>query len=107
MPPLASNAPDTRAAGVERPLAAVRLVTCREEYADEGPDVVISRELAAAVETGSRARSRSPSLESAGYAPPSLPASGDTFECRDCSISLTVHTARSGWRARCHYATTL
>jgi primosomal protein N' (replication factor Y) len=28
---------------------------------------------------------------------------GDAFECPNCSISLTVHTARSGWRARCHY----
>jgi primosomal protein N' (replication factor Y) len=28
---------------------------------------------------------------------------GDTFECPNCSISLTVHTARQGWRARCHY----
>jgi primosomal protein N' (replication factor Y) len=28
---------------------------------------------------------------------------GDTFECPNCSISLTVHTARHGWRARCHY----
>ena len=28
---------------------------------------------------------------------------GDTFECPNCSVSLTVHTARQGWRARCHY----
>src|SRR4029079_1940406 len=28
---------------------------------------------------------------------------GDTFECPNCSISLTVHTARTGWRAGCHY----
>ena len=28
---------------------------------------------------------------------------GDTFECPNCSISLTVHAARNGWRARCHY----
>ncbi len=28
---------------------------------------------------------------------------GDTFECPNCTISLTVHTARQGWRARCHY----
>ena len=28
---------------------------------------------------------------------------GDTFECPNCTISLTVHTARNGWRARCHY----
>ena len=28
---------------------------------------------------------------------------GDSFECPNCTISLTVHTARQGWRARCHY----
>src|SRR5204862_70244 len=28
---------------------------------------------------------------------------GDTFECPNCSVSLTVHRAREGWRARCHY----
>ena len=28
---------------------------------------------------------------------------GDTFECPNCTISLTVHRARNGWRARCHY----
>src|SRR4029077_2090089 len=28
---------------------------------------------------------------------------GDTFDCPNCSLSLTVHTARNGWRARCHY----
>jgi primosomal protein N' (replication factor Y) (superfamily II helicase) len=28
---------------------------------------------------------------------------GDTFECPNCSVSLTVHRARNGWRARCHY----
>jgi primosomal protein N' (replication factor Y) len=28
---------------------------------------------------------------------------GDTFDCPNCTISLTVHRARNGWRARCHY----
>ena len=28
---------------------------------------------------------------------------GDTFDCPNCSISLTVHRAPRGWRARCHY----
>jgi primosomal protein N' (replication factor Y) len=28
---------------------------------------------------------------------------GDTFECPNCSVSLTVHATPRGWRARCHY----
>jgi primosomal protein N' (replication factor Y) len=28
---------------------------------------------------------------------------GDALECPNCSVSLTVHTARQGWRGRCHY----
>jgi primosomal protein N' (replication factor Y) (superfamily II helicase) len=28
---------------------------------------------------------------------------GDTFDCPNCSVSLTVHRARQGWKARCHY----
>jgi primosomal protein N' (replication factor Y) (superfamily II helicase) len=28
---------------------------------------------------------------------------GHTMECPNCSVSLTVHTARRDWRARCHY----
>src|SRR4029450_1113424 len=34
---------------LDRPLAGVRLVNMRAEYAEEGPDVIISRDLAAAV----------------------------------------------------------
>ena len=96
---------------LERPLAAVRLVHMREEYAEEGPDVVISRALAAAVEDrltlGEQALIL---LNRRGYATAVFCRQcGDTFECPNCSISLTVHTARNGrleaigWRARCHY----
>jgi len=35
---------------LDRPLAAVRLVNMREEYAAEGPDVVLSRELTAGID---------------------------------------------------------
>jgi primosomal protein N' (replication factor Y) len=27
----------------------------------------------------------------------------DALECPNCSVSLTVHRSREGWRARCHY----
>ncbi len=113
---------------LDRPLAAVRIVNMRDEYAEEGPDVVISRELAAAVEDRlSRTEQVLVLLNRRGYATAVFCRQcGDAFECPNCSISLTVHTARNGtappshrapvrggdgrerwggngWRARCHY----
>jgi primosomal protein N' (replication factor Y) len=90
---------------LERPLADVRLVDMREEYAAEGPDVVISRALAAAVEDRlSRGEQSLILLNRRGYATAVFCRQcGDTFECPNCSISLTVHTAGRAWRARCHY----
>ena len=90
---------------LDRPLAAVRLVNMRAEYAEEGPDVVISRDLAAAI--GERLQRREQVLvllNRRGYSTAVFCRQcGDTFECPNCSVSLTVHTARHGWRARCHY----
>ena len=90
---------------LDRPLAAVRLVNMRAEFAEEGPDVVISRQLAASI--GERLERREQVLvllNRRGYATAVFCRQcGDTFECPNCSISLTVHTARNGWRARCHY----
>jgi primosomal protein N' (replication factor Y) len=90
---------------LDRPLAAVRLVNMREEYADEGPDAVISRELAASIEDRLvRGEQVLVLLNRRGYSTAVFCRQcGDTFECPNCSISLTVHTARHGWRARCHY----
>ena len=90
---------------LDRPLASVRLVNMRNEYADEGPDVVISRELAAAVEDRlARHEQILVLLNRRGYSTAVFCRQcGDTFECPNCSISLTVHTAANGWRARCHY----
>jgi primosomal protein N' (replication factor Y) len=90
---------------LDRPLAAVRLVNMRREYADEGPDIVVSRDLAAAIEDRlSRHEQTLVLLNRRGYATAVFCRQcGDTFECPNCSISLTVHTARRGWRARCHY----
>jgi primosomal protein N' (replication factor Y) len=90
---------------LDRPLAAVRLVNMRAEYAEEGPDVVISRDLAIAI--GERLQRREQVLvllNRRGYSTAVFCRQcGDTFECPNCSVSLTVHTARHGWRARCHY----
>jgi primosomal protein N' (replication factor Y) len=90
---------------LDRPLAAVRIVNMRDEYAAEGPDVVISRDLAASVEDRLARREQVlVLLNRRGYATAVFCRQcGDTFECPNCSISLTVHTARQGWRARCHY----
>jgi primosomal protein N' (replication factor Y) len=99
----------------DRSLAAVRIVNMRDEYASSGPDVVISRDLAAAVEDRlNRKEQVIVLLNRRGFATAVFCRQcGDTFECPNCSVSLTVHTTgRSGaaapmpWirgRARCHY----
>jgi primosomal protein N' (replication factor Y) len=90
---------------LDRPLAAVRVVNMRDEYAAEGPDVVISRDLAAAIEGRLTRREQVVVLlNRRGYSTAVVCRQcGDTFDCPNCSISLTVHGARTGWRARCHY----
>jgi primosomal protein N' (replication factor Y) (superfamily II helicase) len=101
---------------LDRPLAAVRIVNMRDEYAAEGPDVVISRDLAAAIEDRlSRREQVVVLLNRRGYSTAVVCRQcGDTFDCPNCSISLTVHRVRQAnpakaglhdhqWRARCHY----
>ena len=90
---------------MDRPLADVRVVNMRDEYAVEGPDTVISRALVAAIEDRLARREQVLILlNRRGYATAVFCRQcGDAFECPNCSISLTVHTARHGWRARCHY----
>ena len=90
---------------LDRPMAAVRLVNMREEYADGGPDVVISRALGVAIEQRLDRREQVlVLLNRRGYATAVFCRQcGDTFECPNCSVSLTVHRARGGWQARCHY----
>ena len=90
---------------LDRPLAAVRIVNMRAEYAEQGPDAIISRDLAAAVaDRLGRREQVLVLLNRRGYATAVFCRQcGDTFECPNCTISLTVHRARTGWRARCHY----
>jgi primosomal protein N' (replication factor Y) len=90
---------------LDRPLAAVRIVNMRAEYAEAGPDVIISRDLAAAVaDRLARCEQVLVLLNRRGYATAVFCRQcGDTFECPNCTISLTVHRARNGWRAQCHY----
>jgi primosomal protein N' (replication factor Y) len=105
---------------LDRPLAAVRVVNMRAEYAEQGPDAIISRDLAAAITDRLAKREQVlVLLNRRGYATAVFCRQcGDTFECPNCTISLTVHrlrpamserTARDArrtgveWRARCHY----
>jgi primosomal protein N' (replication factor Y) len=88
---------------LDRPLAQVRVVNMRSEMAEAGPDVVISgalREaLAARLAAGEQAIVL---LNRRGFATSVFCRQcGDTLECPNCSVALTVH--RAAGRARCHY----
>jgi primosomal protein N' (replication factor Y) len=88
---------------LDRPMANVRVVDMREEYAAEGPDVVLSSPLRDALtERLSRGEQAIVLLNRRGYATVVLCRQcGDTLECPNCSVSLTVHKAAG--RAQCHY----
>jgi primosomal protein N' (replication factor Y) len=89
----------------DRALASVRIVNMRDEYAATGPDVVISGHLAEAISERLLRREQALILlNRRGYSTAVFCRQcGDTFDCPNCSVSLTVHAAKSGWRARCHY----
>ncbi|MCA1585598.1 MAG: primosomal protein N' [Acidobacteria bacterium] len=83
---------------LERPLARVTVVNMRDEYAAEGPDVVLSRALREAM--GERLARREQAvilLNRRGYATAVFCRQcGDTVECPNCSVSLTVHRRGRG-----------
>jgi primosomal protein N' (replication factor Y) len=88
---------------LDRPLADVRIVNMRDEFAEAGPDVVLSSALreamAARLADGEQVMVL---LNRRGFASNVFcRACGDTLECPNCSVSLTVH--RGAQRARCHY----
>jgi primosomal protein N' (replication factor Y) (superfamily II helicase) len=90
-----------------RPLATVNIVDMRAEYAEEGPDVILSRPLKAAIEARLRSGQQSlillnrRGLSTAVF----CRQCGATIECPNCSVSLIVHTEgrERRHRARCHY----
>ncbi len=90
---------------LDRPLADVRVVNMREEIADQGQEVVLSRALAAALESRlARGEQALLLLNRRGFATAVFCRQcGATMECPNCSVSLTVHRERGGSRARCHY----
>ena len=89
----------------DRALAAVRIVNMREEYAEHGPDVVVSIPLRLAMqERIDRGEQALVLLNRRGYATAVFCRQcSHTLDCPNCSVSLTVHTGRQTWRARCHY----
>jgi primosomal protein N' (replication factor Y) (superfamily II helicase) len=88
---------------MDRPLADVRIVDMREEYAASGPDVILSAALVGALrETLERHEQAIVLLNRRGYATVVFCRQcAHTLECPNCSVSLTVHKAIR--RARCHY----
>ncbi|MBM3776842.1 MAG: primosomal protein N', partial [Acidimicrobiia bacterium] len=108
----------------DRPLARVRIVNMRDEMTEAGPDVVFSRAMADAIADRLERREQVVVLlNRRGYATSVFCRQcGDTLECPNCSISLTVHRSRrtppgttagqrggvtddavTRGRARCHY----
>jgi primosomal protein N' (replication factor Y) len=88
---------------LDRPMATVRLVDMREEYAARGPDVIVSESLAAAISSRLERREQAMVLlNRRGFATSIFCRQcGATFDCPNCSVTLTVH--RAARRARCHY----
>jgi primosomal protein N' (replication factor Y) len=106
---------------LDRPLANVQIVDMREEFASEGPDVVLSRPLVEALQQTIEQKAQAVVLlNRRGYAAAVFCRQcGGTAECPNCSVSLTIHRHfRPGSagrpvqgsperievrRARCHY----
>ncbi len=80
---------------LDRPLADVRVVNMRDEYAASGPDVVLSAPLTDAL--GDRLARREQAivlLNRRGFASAVFCRQcGATLDCPNCSVSLTVHRA--------------
>ena len=87
----------------DRPMAVVRVVDMRAEYADVGPDVVLSRALIDAIDARLRRAEQSVVLlNRRGFNTVVLCRQcGTTSECPHCSVTLTFH--RASRRLLCHY----
>ncbi len=88
---------------LDRPMASVRIVDMREEYAASGPGVILSAPLCDALSERLARREQSiVLLNRRGFATSVFCRQcASTLECPNCSVSLTVHKAAR--RARCHY----
>jgi primosomal protein N' (replication factor Y) len=87
----------------DRPLAAVRVVDMRREYAAHGPDVILSAPLVEAIDARlSRGEQTVILLNRRGFATVVFCRQcGATSECPHCSVALTYHRARK--QLQCHY----
>jgi primosomal protein N' (replication factor Y) len=90
---------------LDRPLAAVTVVDMREEYAAEGPDVILSRALREGLQQRlERNEQTLVLLNRRGFATAVFCRQcAGTIDCPNCSISLVVHGEGAARRARCHY----
>ncbi len=89
----------------DRPMAAVHVVNMRDEWAEAGAEVTMSRRLldgiAARLTVGEQALVL---LNRRGVSSAVLCRQcGNTVECPHCSVSMTVHGSGHRARARCHY----
>src|SRR2546425_5493673 len=90
---------------LDRPLAAVAVVDMRGESAPEGPGVILSRPLRAAIQARLDRREQSLILlNRRGFATAVFCRQcAGTLDCPNCSVSLVVHGEGHARRARCHY----
>jgi primosomal protein N' (replication factor Y) (superfamily II helicase) len=90
---------------LDRPLASVRVVDMREEYAAEGPDAILSRALREGIQTRlDREEQALVLLNRRGFATAVFCRQcAGTIDCPNCSVSLVVHGEGHARRARCHY----
>ncbi len=90
---------------LDRPLAAVKVVDMREEYAAEGPDVILGRALREGIQTRlDRGEQSLVLLNRRGFATAIFCRQcAGTLDCPNCSVSLVVHGEGAARRARCHY----
>jgi len=90
---------------LDRPLAAVTVVDMREEYAAEGPDVILSRALRDGIAARLDRREQAlVLLNRRGFATAVFCRQcAGTLDCPNCSVSLVIHGEGAAKRARCHY----
>jgi len=90
---------------LDRPLASVRVVDMREEYAAEGPETILSRALRDGIQNRLDRREQAlVLLNRRGFATAVFCRQcAGTIDCPNCSVSLVVHGEGNARRARCHY----